>query len=992
MTDAALETETQRIGREILRRMGDQRASVFDPGRWAGQVLEWAIRDETFKVALFRLVDVLPALSDPSDVVAIFAEYVQDIRLPKALEWGLKHLDPGSVAGRLAGRTLQKHVKTLASLFIAAGGIERAGPAVTGIWRDGLGATVALLGEACVSEREADAYCERHVRLINVLADAAGSAAPPTSHPLSAVPTAAVSVKASSLDARIDPADWDGSLERLAARLRPILERAQAVGAHVHVDMEQYSLKNLLLALCRRVLTDGAAGDCHAGLVIQAYLRDAEADLREVIGWASRRPRPLTIRLVKGAYWDAEVMTARQKGWPIPVLTDKAATDEQFERLARVLLDHAPAVRPAIGSHNVRSLAAAIAYADRLGLPRSGYELQLLYGMGEPIAAALTDMGYGVRIYTPVGDLIPGMAYLVRRLLENSANESFLRRRFQERQDADVLLAPPTGSTARSGRPPGQAPPPASFSPPSLRDFRNEPPLDFSRSEARERMRTAVTRVRADLGRTYFPIIDGKPVETGRLAASVNPAAPSEIVGRVAQAGREQAELAVAGAVKAAAAWRRVPVQERAKLLLDTAERLRHARCDLAALEVLEVGKNWREADADVCEAIDFLEYYAREMIRLAQPRRMSDVPGEDNLYWYLPRGVGAVVAPWNFPLAIPAGMIAAALVAGNTVIFKPSGLSPVLGSRLVEYAIKAGCPPGVLQFLPGPGGEIGDHLVDHPQVDFITFTGSKDVGLRIVERAGRTRSGQRTVKRVIAEMGGKNAVIVDRTADLDEAIPGILTSAFGYQGQKCSACSRVIVEERVADALVARLKPAIESLTIGPPEDPGNRIGPVIDAAARDRIQAVIAQGVADGLALHVAPAPPLPGYYVAPALFGPVPPTHPLARDEIFGPVLSILAARDFDHALELAHDVEYALTGGLYSRSPANIRTAAEAFDVGNLYVNRPITGAIVGRQPFGGFRLSGVGSKAGGPDYLPQFLIPKSYCENTARHGFAPRVEP
>jgi RHH-type proline utilization regulon transcriptional repressor/proline dehydrogenase/delta 1-pyrroline-5-carboxylate dehydrogenase len=314
--------------------------------------------------------------------------------------------------------------------------------------------------------------------------------------------------------------------------------------------------------------------------------------------------------------------------------------------------------------------------------------------------------------------------------------------------------------------------------------------------------------------------------------------------------------------------------------------------------------------------------------------------------------------------------------------------LSPVLGARLVDAFTAAGLPPGALQFLPGPGSELGDLLVDHPLVDFITFTGSKEVGLRIVERASRTPPGQRRVKRVIAEMGGKNAVIVDRTADPDEAIAGILTSAFGYQGQKCSACSRVIVEEAIAGPLIARLTRAIESLAVGPPEDPANRVGPVIDATARDRIQATIARGAADGLALRVAPPPPLPGYYVAPALFGPVPAHHPLAQEEIFGPVLSILTARNFDHALALANDVEFALTGGLYSRSPANIRTAGEAFEVGNLYVNRPITGAIVGRQPFGGFRLSGVGSKAGGPDYLPQFLIPKSYCENTARHGFAP----
>jgi RHH-type proline utilization regulon transcriptional repressor/proline dehydrogenase/delta 1-pyrroline-5-carboxylate dehydrogenase len=990
VTDRDLEPEIQRIGREILDRMGARRAAMFDPGRWAGQVMDRAMRDEAFKIALFRFVDVLPTLRDPGDAAALFAEYVEGVSLPTVFAWGLKHLESGSVAGRLAGRALQEQVNTLASTFIAAETIERAGPSLTALWNRGYGATAALLGEAALSEPEADAYRDRYRELIAAVADASRAAgAPSASHSLAGLPAANVSIKASSLDARLDPADLDGSLARVAARLDPIVRAARDAGAHAHLDMEQYALKDLLLRLARRLFSDGDGADAHAGLVIQAYLRDAEPDLRAVLDWASRRPRPLTIRLVKGAYWDSEVITARQKGWPIPVLIDKAATDAQFERLTRLLLDHAPGIRPAIGSHNVRSLAAAIAHAEHIGLPRSAYELQFLYGMGDAIAEAVSDMGYGVRIYAPVGALIPGMAYLVRRLLENSANESFLRRRFQEREDADALLAPPVMPLVGAH---GRAPLPDNDGLPHGKAFTNEPPLDFSRHDVREAIRTAIARAREALGRSYPLIIDGRRVDTGRASPSFNPAQPSEIIGHVAQAGRDQADLAVIGAAGAFAAWRRVPVEDRARVLRETAARLREARFDLTALEVLEVGKHWREADADVCEAIDFLEYYASEMLRLAPPRRLSDLPGEDNLYWYVPRGVGFVVAPWNFPVAIPAGMIAAALVAGNTVVFKPSALAPVLGARLVDAFAAAGLPPGVLQFLPGPGSEIGDHVVEHPLVDFITFTGSKEVGLRIVERAARTPAGQRHVKRVIAEMGGKNAVIVDRTADPDEAVAGVLSSAFGYQGQKCSACSRVIVEQGIADVLTTRLTRAIESLPVGSPEDPANRVGPVIDAAARDRIQAIIERGVADGLALRVASPPSLPGYYVAPALFGPVPPGHLLAQEEIFGPVLSILIARDFDHALALANDVDFALTGGVYSRSPANIRKAADAFEVGNLYINRPITGAIVGRQPFGGFRLSGVGSKAGGPDYLPQFLIPKSYSENTTRHGFAPTIPP
>jgi RHH-type proline utilization regulon transcriptional repressor/proline dehydrogenase/delta 1-pyrroline-5-carboxylate dehydrogenase len=591
-------------------------------------------------------------------------------------------------------------------------------------------------------------------------------------------------------------------------------------------------------------------------------------------------------------------------------------------------------------------------------------------------------MGLGVRVYTPVGELIPGMAYLVRRLLENSANESFLRRRFQDRQDTETLLAPPSPGPSSSEPSPTQT---------TDDHFVNEPPSDFSQREAREAMARALDRVRANLDRTWPLIINGQPVVTDATTSSFNPAEPSERIGRIAMATREHADRALAAAGLALASWRRTPVETRAAVLGETARLIQAARFDLAALEVFEVGKTWREADADVAEAIDFLEYYAREMRRLGRVQRLSDIPGEENRYRYEPRGIGFVIAPWNFPLAIPTGMIAAAIVAGNVVLFKPSGLSPVLGARLVALFHEASLPDGVLQFVPGPGETIGAYLVEHPDVDFITFTGSKDVGLRIIERAGRTPPGQRHVKRVIAEMGGKNAVIVDQTADPDQAIPGVLASAFGYQGQKCSACSRLILLASNYDRFVPRLMDAVASLAVGPPEDPASVVGPVIDATARDRLQAMIARGVADGLELHVAPPPSLPGYYVPPALFGPVPPDHPLAREELFGPVLSILVAKDFDDALMLANQGEYALTGGLYSRSPAHIKQAAEAFEVGNLYINRPITGALVGRQPFGGFRLSGIGSKAGGPDYLPQFLIPRSVSENTTRHGFAPRGE-
>ncbi len=426
-------------------------------------------------------------------------------------------------------------------------------------------------------------------------------------------------------------------------------------------------------------------------------------------------------------------------------------------------------------------------------------------------------------------------------------------------------------------------------------------------------------------------------------------------------------------------------------MLFKTATILRRRRWELAAWEVYETGKQWREADADVAEAIDYCDYYGREMLRLSTPRRM-DVPGEENEYFYEPRGVVVTIAPWNFPLAILCGMTAAALVAGNTVVMKPAEQSPIIAAKLMEVFHEAGFPVGAVNYLPGIGEEIGPTLVGHPDVAMIAFTGSRAVGLAIQEQAAKTPPGQMHVKRVITEMGGKNAVIVDDDADLDEAVHGIVASAFGYAGQKCSACSRVIVLNAIYDAFLPRLIEATRSLKIGPAEDPGAFVGPVIDETARDRILNTIAATRAEMTAAYSANLGDLPtdGFYVPPTIFADVPPTASIAQEEIFGPVLAVIRAANLDEALRIANGTPYALTGGIYSRSPAHLERVRREFRVGNLYINRKITGALAGRQPFGGAKLSGVGSKAGGPDYLPQFLIPRTITENTLRHGFAPQA--
>ena len=521
--------------------------------------------------------------------------------------------------------------------------------------------------------------------------------------------------------------------------------------------------------------------------------------------------------------------------------------------------------------------------------------------------------------------------------------------------------------------------------------FQNEPLSDFARQDVRDAMVSALAAMPPQLGKTYLPVIDNHPVKTSEFLDSVNPSHTSQVVGRIGKATVKHANQAVVAALMAFDSWRDTPTEKRAELLRAVANAMRNRRFALSAWIVAEVGKPWREADADVAESIDFCEYYAAEALKLDAPQ-LRNVPGEDNAYFYEPRGVSVVIAPWNFPLAILTGMTAAALATGNTVIMKPAEQSSVVGAKLMDLFLEAGFPPGVVNYLPGIGEEIGPVLTSHPDVALIAFTGSLKVALAINESASRTPVGANHVKKVIAEMGGKNAIIVDDDADLDEAIRGVVDSAFGYAGQKCSAGSRAIVLEGIYDHFLSRLIEATKSLTVAPAESPGCAVGPVIDAEARDRVLRYIENGQSEARLAYRHDIGVLAneGYFVGPTVFADVPETASIAQEEIFGPVLSVLKAKNLDDALRIANGTPYALTGGVYSRSPANIARVKRRFRVGNLYVNRRCTGALVDRQPFGGFKLSGIGSKAGGPDYLLQFVLPRTVTENTLRRGFAPEA--
>ncbi|NDJ25741.1 L-glutamate gamma-semialdehyde dehydrogenase [Nostoc sp. B(2019)] len=1025
------EAKTQEIAKQLLAVTQENRsffASLRDQMRWDDKLLGWAMSNPGLRVQLFRFIDTLPALHSKSEIASHLQEYLGDesVELPAALKGMLNFANPDSMPGQVAATTVGTAVETLAHKYIAGENIKQVIKTVERLRKEKMAFTIDLLGEAVITEAEAQSYLERYLELMQQLVEASKNW--PTIPAIDEadgelLPKVQVSVKLTAFYSQFDPLDAKGSEEKVSDRIRTLLRRAQELGTAVHFDMEQYAYKDITLGILKKLLLEEEFRQrTDIGITIQAYLRDSEQDGKDLISWLKQRGHPLTIRLVKGAYWDQETIKAAQKHWPQPVYNDKAATDANFETITQLLLENHQYVYSAIGSHNVRSHSRAIAIAESLNVPRRRFEMQVLYGMGDKIAKALVDRGYRVRVYCPYGELLPGMAYLIRRLLENTANSSFLRQNLENRP-IEELLAPPmvdishaaeslsAGSRREVGAEASSDPnfgrselskteaqrkvgAPASGELNFSRQRRKEEGInfvgvadtDYAEEEGRRKAMQAFQEVRQQLGRTYLPLINGEYVNTSAVVDSLNPSNFSEVIGKVGLISVEQAEQAMQAAKAAFPGWRKTPASQRAGVLRKAADLMEQRREELSAWIVLEVGKPVKEADAEVSEAIDFCLYYADEMERLDKGVNY-DVPGETNRYIYQPRGIAVVISPWNFPLAIACGMTVAALVTGNCTLLKPAETSSVITAKLTEILIEAGIPKGVFQYVPGKGSQVGAYLVNHPDTHVIAFTGSQEVGCRIYAEAAILKPGQKHIKRVIAEMGGKNTIIVDESADLDQAVVGVVQSAFGYSGQKCSACSRVIVLQPIYDAFVRRLVEATKSLNIGEAELPSTQVGPVIDVNARDRICEYIEKGKVEAQLALELPAPNQ-GYFIGPVIFTEVPPNAVISQQEIFGPVVAVIRVKDFQEALVVANGTNYALTGGLYSRTPSHIQQAQTDFEVGNLYINRTITGAIVARQPFGGFKLSGVGSKAGGPDYLLQFLEPRTVTENIQRQGFAP----
>ena len=997
VSTGASEARISEIGSDMLARARGHKTGLLSAKFYSDALMEWSMKDPNFKVQMFRFVDAFPMLKTTDDVYDHLRDYLDQpgVSVPPVIAAGLK---AGGLAKGLAVRTISSQITSMASKFIAGTDAASALPGLKAMWDDGIAFSVDLLGETCVSDEEADTYQTKYLDLVRNLPGAVqawkGDARLESDH-LGGIPRTNVSIKISALSARCDPIDTQGAIRDLMKRIVPILETARERAVFVNFDMEHFALKDLTIELFQRCVE---AVDFHAGLAMQAYLKSGPDDARRLCEWARARGKNITVRLVKGAYWDAETIRSELHGWPCPVWPVKWQTDACYEQMARIFLDATPrnsgepGVKLALGSHNVRSIASVLAACEQRGLPWNAIELQMLHGMADQLKYAAAEMGLRMREYVPVGEMIPGMAYLVRRLLENTSNESWLKAGFLDNADPASLLrapGPKAGEAASIGFSPEVLPERHALSPaPSglsnTRPFFTEPGRDFADKKQRDAFAAAI-------GRATVPKVanDRTPRHAGEMVARAAAAMP---------------------------AWRDTDPRVRAESLMKAAALVREQRDGLAGVMIKESGKTWREADADVCEAIDFCEYYARCAVPLFDRTRLGRFVGELDEVWHQPKGVAVVISPWNFPLAICAGMTVAALVTGNTVICKPAeqtpGIASILCDILRQGMIAAGVPANlageVLHFCPAPGETTGAALVRDPRVAIVAFTGSRDVGLDILSAtapkspfASPSAAPPAHVTHVVCEMGGKNALIIDTSADFDEAVLGVRQSAFGFQGQKCSACSRCIVVDSQGPggptftSFKRRLSEALKSLTIGEALLPGTDIGPVIDAEAKAKISGFIERAKQGGLAYASLEVPQgleaaSGRHFVGPHAFFDVPETHELAREEVFGPVLAVMHAPSFAEALRLANASPYKLTGGVYSRMPSHIEQAKREFRVGNLYINRGITGALVGRHPFGGFGMSGAGSKAGGSEYLLHFVDPRACAENTMRRGFAPEL--
>ncbi|MDX2469264.1 MAG: proline dehydrogenase family protein [SAR324 cluster bacterium] len=978
--DLSLEAKIQTLAQKLWAATLEKAPGLFDQDYWQGRLLNLVMKDPAFKVDFFRFIDVLPILTRSKDFTEHIEEYLlkPHHQLPRFIELALQ-ASTFKLMAPFASKTIKSKVSDLAMGFILTDQMDQVPEKLLELNHAGLGYTVDLLGEATLSKEEATGYQKKYLDLVDQIAEA--TRRQPAKGRLSewVQGLGNMSIKVTAFAPYLEAADLGGNLDRLEEMLLPVFLKAKKQGIFVNLDLEQWQYHQLTYQLFARLALHPELQDYpKIGVVAQAYLLSIKEDLHFLLDLAQKRGTPFSIRLVKGAYWDYEVINAQSHGLPVPVFLQKPQTDLAYEQASQFILEHYQLLRPAFASHNLRSLAFVLAMATELEIPNSEFEIQMLYGMAEPTRMALIDQGYSVRLYTPVGDLLPGMSYLVRRLLENTSNEGFLRQSYQEHAPLESLVQNPKDLIQ-----------PVRDSASATSTFSNCPELDFSLLQVTKKYQEALDEVLKTLPAKVPGVISGERFYPRNSKLTKSPNDPQLVVAELHPLEINEAELAVGEAEGAWPSWSTSEVAKRADYLDRLADILEEKRYFFCALETVEVGKPWPEADGDVAEAIDFCRYYAQVARETLEPESLGQLDGEENTLYHEGRGPAAIIAPWNFPLAILCGMTTAALVAGNPVLIKPSSNASLTGYHFFLALEEAGFPKEVIHFLPGEGSSFGGYLVDHIAVPLVAFTGSKAVGLKILERAGQVKEGQKLIKKVVCEMGGKNAIIVDADADMDLAVVGVIQSAFGFAGQKCSAASRIILVGDAKTLFLPRLLESVASMPVAPATSPNCRLGPVIDQVAFDRLKAV-EKNLTHEAKLLFKGSVPEGGFYIAPQIYQVTDRQHPLLQKELFGPITTVICCPDFNAALDVAMDSEYFLTGAIYSRNPAHLSLGRQRFKVGNLYLNQGSTGAKVERQPFGGFGMSGTGTKAAGRDYLKNFTHPRVVTENLTRRGFSPTL--
>lgn len=963
----------------LLRRVRRHRRSLFE--RLSDFFLQLTTQYALFRIHLLKFIAILPCLDHDKRGKEVKRVYLETLRrlladsksapFPKflALVFRLEYLLAKRTPAWALAKNIRFWVRRMARRFIAGESIEKAAKIYKGLRKTKRDLTLDQLGELVVSEKEADHYCEQVLELIGGL----GQHIPKGEKNAAGLLRANVSVKVSALASDFKPAAPEYTYKKVAPRLKKILLAALENEVFINIDAEHYASRDLVFYIYRRALleTPELKKFAAVGIALQTYLRDAYEHFEEILALAKERGLAMPVRLVKGAYWDQETIEAQAGGFDAPEFLNKEETDLHFRQLIIKILEAAPHLQLVLGSHNLADHCFAEMVRSEKFSDAPPIEHQCLHMTYEALSKGMAKMGWAVRNYVPIGSLLVGMAYLVRRIMENSSQVGILVQMrtdrlkthsefphviHQRKKEALEICRDPS-VTELNG------------------DFFNAIPLRFHVRKEKEALDKAFSEfTETKLGQDY-----SHSNYSGKIHKIFSPSRPETFVGQIQYANPENAKEAIERARQAynRGEWAKAAPIERAATFLKAADWMLLARLELTALMVHEGGKNFFEAINDVNEAIDFLNFYAREECKLAAENKNR-----------VSRGVFGVISPWNFPLAIPTGMAAGALIAGNCVLLKPADHTPLITQRLADILHAAGVPEDVFIHLPGQGSEVGKLLVEDPRVAGVVFTGSKEVGMWIAHTKAKqiVRNelfGFEAPARAITEMGGKNAIIVSPNAELDETVAGILYSAFGNAGQKCSACSRVIVHEAVKDRLMARLKEACRDIRVGPAFDHATSVNPLIARREKERLQREAAEVIREtrlyGGHVHVdRSGEDLPGWCMGPVVVE-LPLKRALqensyAKKELFGPILHVAAFGTLEEAVKLFNATEYGLTGGIFSQSQDDVEYFSKYLEAGNIYVNRSITGARVSIEPFGGFKLSGTGPKVGGPFYLEAFHIP------------------